>query len=285
MRKAHSATPKAGVATMKRLEQETRKLQNLISALEGGSSSPSAIVNAIADREKVIGGLEAQLRTSVEPVPPGKLDGRCQTGLLKDDVPRVKSESRCLNLALTFTPIEAKPRPHYVVKGQCDLSALVFSLVRPPDRSGTPRRSGASLDLSGSDRLCETEHPDHRPGECVIHRRQGHRGSFSRIKSQEVKAKLRVTVIGGIDRVTPGDRCLVRPSGPLLVSQVNGVADPLFLVAVAVVPQAGREIAESIHGHRRDGSDRQQSLRHRGTTAVPRSQYTTVKLFSSAALQ
>jgi hypothetical protein len=54
-------------------------------------------------------------------------------GLLKSDVPRVKTEFRRLNLALTFTPVEAKPRPHFVVTGQCDLSALVFSFVRPAE--------------------------------------------------------------------------------------------------------------------------------------------------------
>jgi hypothetical protein len=47
-------------------------------------------------------------------------------GLLKPDVPRVKSEFRRLNLALTFTATDACPRPRYIVKGQCDLSALVF---------------------------------------------------------------------------------------------------------------------------------------------------------------
>jgi hypothetical protein len=29
-----------------------------------------------------------------------------------------------------FTPIEAEPRPHFIVKAQRDLSALVFSFVR-----------------------------------------------------------------------------------------------------------------------------------------------------------
>ena len=65
-------------------------------------------------------------------------------GLLKADVPRVKSEFRRLNLALSFNPVEGEPRTHYVVKGQCDLSALVFSFVQPADR-GIPSagRSGA----------------------------------------------------------------------------------------------------------------------------------------------
>jgi hypothetical protein len=43
----------------------------------------------------------------------------------------VKSEFRRLNLALTFNPVESEPRPRYVVKGQCDLGALVFFLSDP----------------------------------------------------------------------------------------------------------------------------------------------------------
>ena len=55
--------------------------------------------------------------------------------LLKEDVPRVKSEFRRLNLGLSFTPVEAEPRAHFVVEGQCDLSALVFSFVQASDRA------------------------------------------------------------------------------------------------------------------------------------------------------
>ena len=55
-------------------------------------------------------------------------------GLLRADVLRVKSEFRRLNLALSFTPTDAAPRPHYVVIGQCDLSALAFFLVLQPNR-------------------------------------------------------------------------------------------------------------------------------------------------------
>ena len=49
------------------------------------------------------------------------------TALLKNEPARVKSEFRRLNLQLTFNPIEAQPRAHYIVNGQCDLSALVIS--------------------------------------------------------------------------------------------------------------------------------------------------------------
>ena len=51
------------MAATKRLEQEKRKLQNLISALEGGSSTPAAVLSAIAEREKVIEALEARVRS------------------------------------------------------------------------------------------------------------------------------------------------------------------------------------------------------------------------------
>jgi hypothetical protein len=76
------------------------------------------------------------------------------TALLRTDVPRAKSEFRRLNLALTFHPTEAKPRPYYVVKGQCDLSALAFSRFVPADLlpirwTHRDRVSSASLDLLG----------------------------------------------------------------------------------------------------------------------------------------
>jgi hypothetical protein len=61
-------------ATMKRLEQERRKLRNLVSALEEGASSPAAVLKAIGERDKVIGELEAQVRTAAEVRAPRKLD-------------------------------------------------------------------------------------------------------------------------------------------------------------------------------------------------------------------
>ena len=65
-------------------------------------------------------------------------------------MPRVKSEFRRLNLALTFTPVNIEPRPHYVVKGQGDLSALVFSFVRPVGcEAASARRSAAVQHLTG----------------------------------------------------------------------------------------------------------------------------------------
>jgi hypothetical protein len=51
-------------------------------------------------------------------------------GLLKSDPAKVKSDVRRLNSQLTFQPTEAEPRAHYVVNGQCALSALVFFYLR-----------------------------------------------------------------------------------------------------------------------------------------------------------
>jgi DNA invertase Pin-like site-specific DNA recombinase len=163
VKKALTATPKGGAALIGRLEQEKRKLQNLISALEGGASSPAAVLRAIGEREKVIGELEAQIRSSGSPNRPRTVDVSSDSvkrhlsdlaGLLKADFPRVKSEFRRLNLDLTFTPVEGEPRAHYVVKGQCDLSALVFSLVRPADRGilSARRSPGAVNHLMGANR-------------------------------------------------------------------------------------------------------------------------------------
>jgi hypothetical protein len=71
VKKAESARPKDGAATMKRLEQERRKLQNLVAALEGGSSSPvavlKAVLKAIAERETVIAELESQILSAPAP--------------------------------------------------------------------------------------------------------------------------------------------------------------------------------------------------------------------------
>ena len=60
-------------------------------------------------------------------------------GLLKSDPTKAKAEFRRLNLELTFHPTEAEPRAHYIVKGQCDLGALVFFYLRS-------RRTGAVVD-------------------------------------------------------------------------------------------------------------------------------------------
>ena len=46
--------PDAGEAIHMQLEQEKRKLQNLIAAIEGGSDAPSALLKAVAEREAAI---------------------------------------------------------------------------------------------------------------------------------------------------------------------------------------------------------------------------------------
>jgi hypothetical protein len=159
-KKALTKGTKDSTATRALLDQENRKLQNLVAALEGGAASPSSVLKAIADRENSIAQLERELgaaTTRPTNVDVGDLTEWVQAqladlaSLLKEDVPRVKAEFRRLNLALTFTPAEAEPRPHFVVEGQCDLSALVFSFVRPADRrrltAGRRVPSGAALDL------------------------------------------------------------------------------------------------------------------------------------------
>jgi len=161
VKKAVASGPKNSADARRRLEQEGRKLHNLVTALAEGGSSSAAVLAAIAEKEKVISQLERQLATDPvkrTDVPVGHLKGwvRAQlsdlVGLLKSDVPKVKAEFSRLNLALTFTPTDATPRPHYVVTGQCDLSALAFSFVRPGDRVGASAQRrfsklGAVVDL------------------------------------------------------------------------------------------------------------------------------------------
>jgi hypothetical protein len=98
---------------------------------------PATVLKAIADREATIERLEGELRKREEKPSTKKLPDlpswvgeqlKDLAGLLKSDPAKVKSEFRRLNLQLTFHPTEAEPRPHYIVKGQCDLSALVFSI-------------------------------------------------------------------------------------------------------------------------------------------------------------
>lgn len=153
-KKAMASTAKEPSTSRRRLEQERRQLENLVSALAGGSAAPSSVLKAIAEREKTIAQLGRELEVAVSRPPKlevgdltswvGERLGDLHT-LLKEDVPRVKAEFRRLNLAVRFRPVDAQPRPHYVVEGQCDLSALVFSFVRP-GRGGVPVRLGAVLD-------------------------------------------------------------------------------------------------------------------------------------------
>ena len=108
------------------------------------------MLKAIKDREVTINRLEAQLKSEGQKPVSSKTPAiapwvhqqlKDLTSLLKTDPVKVKSEFRRLNLQLTFNPIEAKPRPHYEVKGQCDLSALAFSFL-------DSKFQGAVLDYS-----------------------------------------------------------------------------------------------------------------------------------------
>jgi hypothetical protein len=136
--------------------------------LEDGSSAPAAILKAISQREATIAQLEREGIAAGNENPRRHIGDISKwvktqladlTGLLKSDPLRVKAEFRKLDLHLTFDPTEAEPRPYYVVKGQCDLSALVFSFERPtavltsvrhwsePRIQSIYRGSGAVLDL------------------------------------------------------------------------------------------------------------------------------------------
>ena len=139
--------PDAHEGIHRQLEQEKRKLQNLISAIEGGSDAPSALLKAVAEREAAIKRLEKELkRAEDKPTGPKVPDLRVWveqqlqnlTEVLKTDAAKTKAEFRRLNLQLTFSPVEAKPRAHFLVTGQRDLSALAFFYLRS--------KSGALLD-------------------------------------------------------------------------------------------------------------------------------------------
>jgi septal ring factor EnvC (AmiA/AmiB activator) len=136
LKRAASEQPMAAAQLDRRLAEERRKLQNLVSAIEGGSHAPASLLAAISSREAAIKRLENELRQSAQKPPKRAVPNLSNwvseqlqdlTALLKDDPAKTKAEFRRLNLQLTFTPTEAKPRPHYVVSGQCDLSALAFS--------------------------------------------------------------------------------------------------------------------------------------------------------------
>ena len=80
------------------------------------------------------------------PDPPSWIREQLQdlTGLLQVGSCKAKSEFRRLTLQLTFHPTEAEPRGHYVVKGQCDLGALVFAFALPTAKCGSVPDEGAS---------------------------------------------------------------------------------------------------------------------------------------------
>ena len=136
------ATAKAADAgrLTKQLEQEQRKLRNLVAAIEAGNDSPAVVMRAIAAKEAVIGDLEGQLATAREQPPAreirdlpqriSRLLGSLSTVLKGDDPQRVKAALRDLNFSLKFIPTEAEPRAYFAVEAQCDLFALGSFYVR-----------------------------------------------------------------------------------------------------------------------------------------------------------
>jgi hypothetical protein len=144
-----------GLALSKRLGEERRKRNNLVGAVEEGGDNIGGLIAALKTREANIRRLEAELATIEGTPAPGHLldDVPCWVaqqlqnlhGLLKDNPERAKAEFRRLNLHLTFTPVDVDTdNPHYVVDGQCDLSALALSFWA---RAGRPQ--GAFLARSG----------------------------------------------------------------------------------------------------------------------------------------
>jgi hypothetical protein len=92
-----------------------------VTALAEGGSSSAAVLTAIAVKEKTIAQLERQLEAAPVKRPEVPVEDLEQwvrgqlsdlVGVLKSDVPKVKTEFNRLNLALTSTPTDATPRPH-----------------------------------------------------------------------------------------------------------------------------------------------------------------------------
>ena len=111
-------------------------------------------MSAVTTREQNIAALEARLRQARTPPNPSELKNirpwvetqlADLVGVLKNDPGRVKAEFRRLNLQLQFRPVEAEPRPHYVVSGQCGLSALVFLFLRRRLKSAVVDRLRAKV--------------------------------------------------------------------------------------------------------------------------------------------
>ena len=118
-----------------------------------GAHAPS-LMGALREREAAVARIEAALakaeqvpRKTAEAAPdlPRWIEEQLRSlhALLLSNPERTKTEFRRLNLELVWTPVEAEPRPYISVKGQCDLSALAFSVLLPAERG-----LGAVLDRS-----------------------------------------------------------------------------------------------------------------------------------------
>ena len=107
------------IASVEPVVVKTCKKVNFI-----GIGSPFDNTIGISEREATIKRLERDLRKAQKPTGTKMpevsawVEKQLQdvTGLLKSNPAAVKAEFRRLNLKLAFNPIEAEPRPHYVVK-------------------------------------------------------------------------------------------------------------------------------------------------------------------------
>ena len=116
-----------------------RQLVGCVLPMAVGSSIRNAICTSVPEQQ-IKGQFDEasdQGKAAAKPAPklpdvPSWVENQLRdlTSVLKTDPARTKSEFRRLNLELTFHPTEAEPRAHYIVKGQCDLSALVFFYLR-----------------------------------------------------------------------------------------------------------------------------------------------------------
>lgn len=103
----------------RQLDQERRKLQNLIAAIEGGSGTPSSLLKAIADREGAIKKLEGELRKAEDkpageqlPDVPSWVEVQLQelTGLLKSAPQRSNLSSGASSNSRSIPP-KRSPAP------------------------------------------------------------------------------------------------------------------------------------------------------------------------------
>ena len=142
--------PTSDATHQRRLEEERRKLANLIATIEAGGHAPASLLKAVSEREATIERLEAErLEWQVRTEPPDLsdlpswVDERLENlaSLLREDPLKAKAEFRRLKLQLVFRAVEAEPRPYYVITGQCDLSALAVCV-----RTGAIRACGGGPD-------------------------------------------------------------------------------------------------------------------------------------------
>ena len=93
--------PDAGEAIHRQLEQEKRKLQNLIAAIEGGSDAPAPLLKAVTEREATIKRLEKELKRA-EAKPTGQK--------LPDPISGLSSSFKTSRRS--SRPTRPKPRPN-----------------------------------------------------------------------------------------------------------------------------------------------------------------------------